>query len=57
VADQLVRASARNMFQVKSQQAMLKNVEVFEFKRLLQQRSDSLIIERPFVLKSMSLLI
>jgi hypothetical protein len=45
------------MFQVESQQAMLKNVEVFEFKRLLQQRSDSLIIERSFILKSMSLLI
>lgn len=53
----MVRASSRNMFQVESQLAMLKNVEVFEFKRFLQQRSDSLIIERSFILKSMILLI
>lgn len=36
---------------------MFKDVEMFEFKRLLQQRLDSLIIERSLIIKSMSLLI
>ena len=57
MTDELMRASSRDMLQVESQQAMFKDVEMLEFKRLLQQCLDSLIIERSLILKSMSLLI
>ena len=46
-----MRASPRDMLQVKSQQRMLEDVKVIEFKRLPQQRPDSLIVKRSLALK------